>query len=214
VSTAARPAGSPRPRPGAPAGAARGTHRAALQVVSADPGGARASSGAFAVFVGAVLGLGLLGLLLLNTLLAQGAFTTSDLKHKQSALDITAQSLEQQVAVLQSPQVLASSALQLGMVVTRNPVFLDPRTGRIWGVPQAGAYPRPVVTAPPSPPAVTGVTSTVPGQTSTTTTATTAATAKPTTKPSGTPKPTATPSGPPRTAASPKPTTPPKPGSH
>jgi len=200
MSTAARPAGAPRPTASTAAGG-RGTHRAPLRVVSADAGSARASSGAFALFVGAVLGIGLLGLLLLNTVLAQGAFTTSDLKHKQDALDITAQTLEQQVAVLQSPQVLARAAEQLGMVVTRNPAFLDPRTGRIWGVPEAGAYPARVVTAPPTAPAAAGGTAKVPGLTPATATAKPAHTA---TRPSGPPKPT----------ASPKPTTPPKPGSH
>jgi hypothetical protein len=205
VSTAARPA------PAVAATTPR--HRAPLRVVAGDRPSARASSGAFAVFVGAVLGIGLLGLLLLNTLLAQGSFTTSDLQNQQTALDTTAQALQQQVAVLESPQVLAHSAVLLGMVVTRNPVFLDPVTGRIWGVPQAGAHPARVannlpgtlgapgarvgtVQAPAPPAAVTPATKP-------TTKPTTRPTTKPTTKPTGTAKP-----------PSPKPTPPPKPGSH
>jgi hypothetical protein len=202
VSTAARPA------PAAAATTPR--HRAPLRVVAGDRATSRASSGAFAVFVGAVLGIGLLGMLLLNTMLVQGSFTTSDLQNQQTALDTTAQALQQQVAVLESPQVLARSALQLGMVVTRNPVFLDPVTGRIWGVPQAGAYPARVANNPlaalgapgarvgtvkaPAPPAAT--------------TPATGPTTKPTTKPTS-PKPTST-----AKPTSPKPTTPPKPGSH
>ena len=114
-------------------------------------GTAKASSGAFALFVGAVLVFGLLGLLALNTLLAQGAFATSDLTKKQSALADQREALQREVAVLESPEVLASAAKQLGMVGTKNPAFLDPVSGKIMGVPLAGAYPvAPRVTAGPS----------------------------------------------------------------
>jgi hypothetical protein len=152
VSTAARPARQPSRAPLAGL-TTQPRHRAPLQVVPVGatvPG--RASSGAFALFVGAVLAIGLLGLLVLNTLLAQGAFTTSDLARKQAALETTAEALQQQVAVLESPQVLAGAAHQLGMVVTKNPVFLDPVTGRVWGVPLAGAYPTQAVSASPGAP--------------------------------------------------------------
>jgi hypothetical protein len=201
VSAAARPA------PAAVVTTPR--HRAPLRVVTGDRGIARASSGAFAVFIGAVLGIGLLGLLLLNTMLAQGAFTTSDLQNQQTALDTTAQALQQQVAVLESPQVLARSAIQLGMVVTRNPVFLDPVTGRIWGVPQAGAYPARVANNPlaalgaPGARVGTVKASAPPAAATPATKPATKPTTKPTSKPTSTAKPT-----------SPKPTTPPKPGSH
>jgi hypothetical protein len=198
VSTAARPA------PAAAATTPR--HRAPLRVVAGDRATARASSGAFAVFVGAVLGIGLLGLLLLNTMLVQGSFTTSDLQNQQTALDTTAQALQQQVAVLESPQVLARSALQLGMVVTRNPVFLDPVTGRIWGVPQAGAYPARVANNPLAALGAPGArvgTVKAPAPPAAATPAT-----RPTTRPTS-PKPTST-----AKPTSPKPTTSPKPGSH
>ncbi len=155
MSTAARPARAAAGlsvRPTAPA--AQPVPRVPLEVVPKPV--ARASSGAFALFVGAVLVLGLLGLLALNTLLAQGAFSTSDLARKQAALDSAASTLQQEVAVLESPQVLAVSARNLGMVGTRNPVFLDPHTGRILGVPLAGAYPaRPPLTPTGPPTAVT-----------------------------------------------------------
>jgi hypothetical protein len=173
VSTAAGPARLPA-RPATP----QPRHRAPLRVVpdgASAPG--RASSGAFAVFVAAVLAIGLLGLLVLNTLLAQGAFTTGDLSHRQAALQTTAEALEQQVAMLESSQVLATAAHQLGMVVTKNPVFLDPVTGRVWGVPMAGAYPVATVSiSPGAPGARVGTVAARPTKTAT-------ATAKPVTKP-------------------------------
>jgi hypothetical protein len=94
------------------------------------------------VLLAGLLGLGLLGLLALNTVLTQGSFATSDLSTKQAALSEQEQQLQQEVARLQSPQQLAAAAIALGMVGTHNPVFIDTRTGRVLGVPQA-APPRP-----------------------------------------------------------------------
>jgi hypothetical protein len=105
---------------------------------------ARASSGAFALFVGAVLTVGLLGLLALNTLLTQGSFASTDLGQKKSALVDQEQALQREVAVLESPATLAQAARELGMVATVNPAFIDPKTGRVLGVPVAGrAAPKP-----------------------------------------------------------------------
>ncbi len=193
MSTAARPADAPGRRRAAPAAGApaarQGTprqprHRAPLAVVPTPT--ARASSGAFALFVGAVLAVGLLGLLGLNTLLAQGAFATTDLARKQAALDTAAEALQQQVAVLESPEVLAVSAHRLGMVGTKNPVFLDPVTGKILGVPLAGAYPAPAATATPSgaPTAPATAATTTGATTKPTTGATKPPTTNPPTKPS------------------------------
>jgi hypothetical protein len=134
VQRAARPLDTGRSRIGAGA-----REQARLSVVPR--GTAKASSGAFALFVGAVLVLGLLGLLALNTLLAQGAFATSDLNRQQSVLADQREALQEEVAVLESSEQLAAAARQLGMVGTKNPVFLDPATGKIMGVPLAGAYP-------------------------------------------------------------------------
>ena len=171
------------PRPLDPSRARTGAVTREHANLSVVPGGtAKASSGAFALFVGAVLVLGLLGLLALNTLLAQGAFATSDLTKKQAALADQREALQQEVAVLESPEVLAVAAKQLGMVGTKNPVFLDPVTGKIMGVPLAGAYPltpkAPQVPVAPSP-AASG-------------TATATATASPAASASSTAKPGAT----------------------
>jgi hypothetical protein len=164
---------------------------------------ARASSGAFALFVGAVLTVGLLGLLALNTLLTQDSFTATDLGHKQDALADQEQALQREVAVLGSPSSLAAAARQIGMVGTVNPAFIDPRTGRVLGVPLPG---RAVVRATPA--ATAGPT----------TGATPAPTSAPTSQPApgATPQPSGAapkpPASPKPTSQAPKPTGQPKPG--
>jgi len=145
------------------------------------------------VLLAGLLAVGLLGLLALNTVLSQGSFTTSDLSHKQDALAEQEQALQQEVARLQSPQQLASAAAALGMVGTHNPVFIDTRTGKVLGVPQAA--PRPAPAAAPTSAAIASPGATASGSPapSTTTSATTKPTTQPTTKPSTT-RPTTTPS--------------------
>jgi cell division protein FtsB len=171
-----------------------GETRAATRAVTASPAlpapgtrlrlvpapGARASSGAYVVLLAMLLAAGLLGLLAVTTVLAQGSFATSDLTRKQDALAQREQALQQEVARLQSPQQLAAAATALGMVGTHNPVFIDTRTRRVLGVPQAAPRRASAATASPSP------TPTGPA-----TSATAQPTAKPTAKP--TPKPTAKP---------------------
>ena len=133
-------------------GSAAGAHRirsnsakalpaAGLRVVQAARPGTKPSSGAFVVLLAGLLAVGLLGLLGLNMALAQGSFASTDLSRQQAALADTEQQLQQQVAELQSPQHLAASALALGMVGTTNPVFIDPFTGKVLGVPQVARRP-------------------------------------------------------------------------
>ncbi len=96
------------------------------------------SRGAFAILVGALLTVGLLGLLALNTALAQRSFAAHDLSQRINALTDQEQALQQQVAVLESPQSLAAKAAVLGMVPSGNPAFLDLRTGKVLGTPAPG----------------------------------------------------------------------------
>ncbi len=111
----------------------------------------RASSGTFALVVGGLLTLGLLGLLGLNTMLAQGSFAAHELAQQQAKLTVREQALQQEVAVLQSPEELARRALELGMVGSENPVFLDLKTGKILGTAKPGARPPAVVKVVPVP---------------------------------------------------------------
>ena len=94
---------------------------------------------------------GLGGLLLLNTLLAQGSFTVQDLDLRVAALKDTEQALQQKVATLAAPARLAKRAGGLGMVPAPNPAFIRMSDGRILGDPEVAPQP---YTAPVSPPPV------------------------------------------------------------
>ncbi len=72
-------------------------------------------------------------LLLLNTILAQGSFTLEELRQRHTQLTHQVQGLEQEVAYLSSPEVLARRARTLGMVPSDKPVFLDKQHGRVYG---------------------------------------------------------------------------------
>jgi len=94
---------------------------------------------------------GLGGLLLLNTLLAQGSFTVHDLDVRVAALKDQEQALQQKVATLAAPARLAHRASALGMVPAPNPAFIRMSDGQILGEPKVAA---PQYTAPPVPPPV------------------------------------------------------------
>lgn len=93
----------------------------------------RASRGVFALVVLTVLTVGMLAVLLINTSLAQGAFTVSQLKSEQSQLRQQEQTLTEAVAALAAPESLETRARGLGMVPSENPVFLDLTTGKVLG---------------------------------------------------------------------------------
>lgn len=98
----------------------------------------RAPRGPFAIVVGAVLTIGLLGVLLLNTVVAQDAFSLSELQQRSTDLADREQALTQAVARDESPQRLAARARDLGMVRNQNPVFLRLSDGKVLGEPKAG----------------------------------------------------------------------------
>jgi hypothetical protein len=135
--------------------AARGAARAAtprtgyLRLVTA-----RRSSAARAPFVATVvviLAAGLLGLLLLNTVLAQDAFRLHALQIQGRVLADHEQTLQREVERLQSPQSLAARAGRLDMVPGGPPAFLRLSDGKVLGTALPGQAP--LVLAPPKPPA-------------------------------------------------------------
>jgi hypothetical protein len=148
------------------------------------------SSAAKAPFVVVLVSLlvgGLLGLLLLNTLVAQGSFRLHDLSTKGKALEQRQQDLQRQVQALQAPGELAHRAAVLGMVPGNAPAFLRLSDGKVLGVATAGAAPG-LPAAPTSPAATTTATKPAGPAASTTWTAPRpspppAAAAKPVTKP-------------------------------
>lgn len=97
----------------------------------------RASRGLFALVVTGLLGIGMVLILVINTSLAQGAFTISELQAQQSTLTQQEQTLAEAVAAAAAPESLEERARALGMVPSENPVFLDVTTGQVLGQPKA-----------------------------------------------------------------------------
>jgi hypothetical protein len=92
----------------------------------------------FVALVVTLLVGGLVGLLLLNTALQRGAYTTSALRDQAEALSMREQQLEVKVDAMGEPQRLARRAVELGMVADASPGFLQLSSGRIVGTPEAG----------------------------------------------------------------------------
>ena len=124
----ARPA--PRARPPGPA-------RFARRGPCPGPGRGRACPAAgiartpFIVFVTALLGGGLICLLVINTILATGSYQITSLQQAQAARAQQVQVLKQQVAQESAPSVIAKRARQLGMVEPPLTKFLNLKSGRI-----------------------------------------------------------------------------------
>jgi len=160
----------------------------------------------FAVVLVVVLAGGLLGLLLLNTLVAQQSFALHDLGKQDKQLAQQQQDLTRDVQDLEAPASVAARASALHMVPSGPPAFLRLSDGKVLGVPQPGVAPAPpaasttwtgprTVTPPATPPATTPATkpmtapATKPATTGTTGTTTTATTARTTTRTTTTTKP-------------------------
>lgn len=147
----------PARNPLAPAPAPAPTARGSLRIVpTRDPVTAKAARAPFVIVVVAMLAAGLLGLLALNTLLAQDAFHLHELQASGKALDEREQALEKEVEALQAPASLASRATALGMVPGGPPAFLRLPDGAVLGqadpqTPEAPVVPPLVSTAKPLP---------------------------------------------------------------
>jgi hypothetical protein len=75
--------------------------------------------------------------LLLSVGISQGAYEISTLRGAQVELDRTAESVNQDLVRLSSPQSLASNAESLGMVSNSNPVYLRLSSGAVLGAPSS-----------------------------------------------------------------------------
>lgn len=87
-------------------------------------GGSAAPRAPFVVLVLLVLGLGLVGLLALNTALQQGSFALTELEAETTQLRDEATTLADEVAAREAPAELAQRAQLLGMIQIDNPRFL------------------------------------------------------------------------------------------
>ena len=88
------------------------------------------------VLVLTVVIVGVVGILVLNTMINENAFRLHDLRVQQSSLDLREQQLEQDLAQQESPVNLAASARRLGLVPSRRPAFIVLPDGRRLGMPQ------------------------------------------------------------------------------
>lgn len=99
----------------------------------------RAGRGVFAIVVTGLLALGLIGMLVINTSLAQGAFVVTELQRDLQLATEQEQALAEEIAALGGPVALEQSARSLGMIPNGNPAFVDVAAGRILGKPKATA---------------------------------------------------------------------------
>ncbi len=97
----------------------------------------------------ALLGGGLLMLLLLNISIGKGAYELTELQSTQSRLSENRQALAEQIEAQSAPQRLAAAAKKLGMVPAPVPAFVTLPDGSVEGMP-AVAQPAPKPTPKPS----------------------------------------------------------------
>jgi hypothetical protein len=104
-------------------------NKAVLRLVTDIKEGAVAPDRTFGIFLGTIFTVGLLALLVINTALAQDAFVLKDLKQQAQVLTDQREAILREVAQKSSPDRLAESAANLGMVASTNPRFLDMSAG-------------------------------------------------------------------------------------
>jgi hypothetical protein len=109
-----------------------------LRVVA--PSTHRSATG-LALLCVALLGGGLLVLLLLNISIGKGAYALTRLQSQQRQLLENKQSLAEQVEARSAPAELAAAARKLGMVAAPRSVFLQPSNGKVEGDPSVALAP-------------------------------------------------------------------------
>jgi hypothetical protein len=80
---------------------------------------------AFFFILSGIIGIGLLSLLLINTLLTQDAFVLQRLKQNVNITNDHRDALLRQVALQAAPDHLADVAKKAGMIPTNSPIFID-----------------------------------------------------------------------------------------
>ncbi|GAA2732206.1 hypothetical protein GCM10009867_07610 [Pedococcus aerophilus] len=103
-----------------------------LRVVPAAIG--QPGNGVFATLCMALLGAGLVALLMLNTAMAEGSFTLHNLQATSGELTDTQDALTQAIDAQRSPANLAARAAKLGMVPADSAAFLRLSDGKVLGV--------------------------------------------------------------------------------
>jgi cell division protein FtsB len=95
----------------------------------------RAKRAPFVVVLLTVVTAGLVGLILMSTVLQAQAFESSRLQREARDLTTRQQQLGREVSQLQSPANVAREAVKLGMVPNANPAFLRLSDAKVLGKP-------------------------------------------------------------------------------
>ena len=97
----------------------------------------RAKKAPFVVVVMTIVGVGLVGLIVMSTVLQAQSYESAKLDREASALETKQQAMARDVDRLQSPANVARRAIEIGMVPNANPAFLRLSDGKVLGKPQA-----------------------------------------------------------------------------
>lgn len=100
----------------------------------------RARKAPFVMVVMLMLSVGLVGLIVMSTVLQAQSFEAAKLDNEAKALEIQQQSLTRDVEGLLSPASVASRALTYGMVPNTNPAFLRLSDGKVLGKPEPAKH--------------------------------------------------------------------------
>lgn len=92
----------------------------------------------FVLAVLALIAVGIVGLLVLNTAINENAFTLQDLREQQTVLDAAEQQLTDELADLSSPGNLAAAAERLGLVPAEDITYLRLPDGKELVMPTPG----------------------------------------------------------------------------
>jgi hypothetical protein len=87
--------------------------------------GETADRKSFIVFLSIVGALGLVLLLVINTMLAQDAFELRKLQAQVTTLNDQRDAVMKQIAIASSPEILARRAISAGMIPSQSPRFLS-----------------------------------------------------------------------------------------
>ena len=85
----------------------------------------------FAIFLTTTGSLGFLALLAVNTLLAQDAFTLSNLKIEAKMVADQRDAINREIDAKSAPDALANAATKLGMAPSESPIFLNLQQGEV-----------------------------------------------------------------------------------
>jgi len=96
----------------------------------------RARRTPFVVVLLALIGAGLIGLILISTVMQAQTFELDRLTNQARALETQQEALQRDVSDLQSPRNLGPLALTYGMVPSQTPVYLQLSDGTVKGEPK------------------------------------------------------------------------------